>query len=152
LSKENVEVVRAIYASMGTSVRYDLIDPDIEMDFSERVFNPAVYRGHDGLQQLQDDVAEIWDEWITEPEELIDAGEHVVALVRTRGRGRGSGVEVESRHANLWTLRDGKAVRYRFYREPDDALRAVRPDGGGGEAGPRFSDPLPGSPGSGTDG
>jgi ketosteroid isomerase-like protein len=129
VSQENVDVVRAVYDSFGEpEVRYDLLDPEIELDFSRRVFNPAVYHGHEGVDKLREDVAEVWDDWITEPEQLIDAGDNVVACVRTRGRGRGSGVEVESRHANLFEVRDGKVVLYRFYRNRDEAMRAARDD------------------------
>ena len=41
------------------------------------------------------------------------------------GRGRGSGVEVEGRESALWTLRDGKVVRYAWFHEPADALEAA---------------------------
>ena len=43
-----------------------------------------------------------------EPEQLIDAGDQVLAFIRTGNRGRASGVEVEARVWNLWTFRNGK--------------------------------------------
>jgi ketosteroid isomerase-like protein len=42
-----------------------------------------------------------------------------------RGRGSGSGVEVENRHGSVWTIRDGKAVRFEWFSEPDEALEAA---------------------------
>ena len=44
-------------------------------------------------------------------DELIDAGDHVIAVVTRRGRGRASGAEVELRVALVWTLRAGEVVR-----------------------------------------
>jgi hypothetical protein len=42
-----------------------------------------------------------------------------------RGRGRGSGADVERRQGYAWTIRAGKAVRFRWFNDPDQALAAV---------------------------
>jgi uncharacterized protein len=127
MSKENVEIVGAIYAELAEGrVPFDLLDPEIDLDLTERVFNPATYHGYEGVQRFWDEVQDVWEEWMTEPEELVDAGDQVVALVRSRGRGRGSGVEVEDSSANVWRVRDGRAVSYRLYRDREEALRAAR--------------------------
>jgi len=42
-----------------------------------------------------------------------------------RGHGRASAVEVERRHDSVWTIRDGKAVRFQWFHEPDEALKAA---------------------------
>ena len=47
-----------------------------------------------------------------EPEAFEPAGDNVAVVVRYRARGRESGVEVDGRESALWTLRDGKVVRY----------------------------------------
>jgi ketosteroid isomerase-like protein len=52
-------------------------------------------------------------------------GDQVAVVVRYRSRGRTSGVEVEGRESALWTLRDGRAVRYEWFHGPEDALEAV---------------------------
>jgi ketosteroid isomerase-like protein len=126
MSKENVEVVREIYEELKQGrILFEVFDPAIELDLSERVFNPAVYHGYDGAGQFWSEVQEVWELWETLPEEIIDAGDNVVAFVRSRGRGRGSGVEVEDQSANVWTFRAGKVVRYRLYRDRDEAMRAA---------------------------
>jgi ketosteroid isomerase-like protein len=58
-------------------------------------------------------------------ERLIDAGDRVVVIATMRGQGSASGVEVENRHGSVWTIRDGKAVRFQWFNEPDEALEAV---------------------------
>jgi ketosteroid isomerase-like protein len=45
--------------------------------------------------------------------------------VHYRARGRGSGAEVEGRESALWTLRDGRVVRYEWFHEPTDAFQAI---------------------------
>jgi ketosteroid isomerase-like protein len=58
-------------------------------------------------------------------ERFIDVGDRVVVIATMRGRGAGSGVEVENRHGSMWTIRDGKAVRFEWFHEPAHALEAV---------------------------
>ncbi|MDX6674471.1 MAG: hypothetical protein QOH11_1889, partial [Solirubrobacteraceae bacterium] len=41
------------------------------------------------------------------------------------GRLKGSGLEVSARHAEIYTLRDGKVVRWRAFADQRDALEAV---------------------------
>ena len=66
-----------------------------------------------------------FDELSFEPEELIDAGEQVVAVQRISGRAKASGIETELRYAVVYTIRDGKIVRGREYWERAEALEAV---------------------------
>ena len=58
-------------------------------------------------------------------EEFIDAGESVVAIVNQRGRAKATGIPVDMRFAQVWTFRDGQAIRMQMYASPDDALEAV---------------------------
>ena len=59
------------------------------------------------------------------PDELIDMGDRVVSVVTSRSRGRTSGVEVESHHAAIWTVRDGRIIRVVWFSTRDEALAAV---------------------------
>src|SRR5438874_13160600 len=65
-----------------------------------------------------------WESYVWEPEQLIEAGPDVVALLRSTGRGRGSGVEVERETAMVWSVREGRAMGMRFFRHRGEALRA----------------------------
>jgi ketosteroid isomerase-like protein len=126
MSERNVEVVREIYESfVSGDIRYDLLDPEIELDLSERVLNPSVYRGHEGARRFWSEVHDVWEVFETTPEEVFHTGDHVVAFVVSRGRGKGSGVEVESRAANLWTIREGVAISYRLYQDRKTALEVA---------------------------
>ena len=50
-----------------------------------------------------------------EPEEFKTFGDLVAVALRYRARGRGSGLQVEGRESALWTIRDGKVVRYEWF-------------------------------------
>jgi len=45
--------------------------------------------------------------------------------MRYRARGQASRVEVEGRESALWTIRDGRVVRYAWFHDPDDVLNAI---------------------------
>jgi ketosteroid isomerase-like protein len=100
----------------------ELLDPDVRLDLSARVFNPEVYEGYEGVLRWRRDVADVWDSYVSEPEEFIDVGDAVLVLTRERGRGLGSGVEIERRTALLCRLRNGRVSEVRLYNDPDQAL------------------------------
>jgi len=104
MSLENVEVVRRIYAAweeQGSPGPSGLLDPAVEWVNSP---DPV------GLGDI---------------DEMLDMGDRVVVLATPRGGGRPSGAEVERRQGYLWTLRDGKAVRFEWFDDADEALRAA---------------------------
>lgn len=123
-----VGLVQRALAALNAGDIEDLValcDRDFELDMSDRVFNPATYRGHDGIRQFHAEVLEVWDHYTWEPERVVDHGNLVVALLRTTGKGRGSGLEVERQTAMIWTVRGDKATSLRFYRDQDRALEAA---------------------------
>ena len=133
LPSENVEIVRRAHEALNSGdmdALTALCDSSFRLDMSDRVFNPAVYEGHEGIRRFYSEVGDVWESYVWEPEDLIDSGSDVVALLRARGRGRGSGVEVERESAMVWTLREGRATALRFFRNRDDALEH-RPSRGG---------------------
>ena len=82
-------------------------------------------RGIDAMRAYAQDWLDDFDELSFEPEELIEAGEQVVAVQRISGRAKATGIETELRYAVVYTIRDGKIVRGREYWERAEALEAV---------------------------
>ena len=69
--------------------------------------------------------AEAWDDWTVEVERVIEAGsEQVILFMRERGRSD-SGLTMDERHAELYTLRDGKITRRQGFSDPGEALEAA---------------------------
>ena len=83
----------------------------------------------DGVREYFREWVSTFDEWGAEVEEWIDAGDDVIAVLRSRGRGERSRIRVEERQSHLWTLRDGKLWRLRIYASKDEALKAVGVEG-----------------------
>jgi ketosteroid isomerase-like protein len=131
MSQENVEVVRRcseFFRSRDFSYLAQVVDPELVFDVSRNVFNPGVHRGLDGFRRFVDQIDEMWETFDLQVEEFVDGGDWVVTAVRIAGKGRSSGIEVEMHLFNVWTLRDGKVVRYEGgYRDRDEALKAAGP-------------------------
>jgi ketosteroid isomerase-like protein len=131
VSAENVEIVRRVYeaaARHDTESVLSLYDADIEWDFTRGGFGgligTKVYRGYEGLRQFFRAWNEAWDSLEDIPEELIDAGHHVVSVSNVRGRGRISGLEVELKgQVGVWTVRDGRVARVVWFGRPDLEVR-----------------------------
>jgi ketosteroid isomerase-like protein len=119
MSEQNVEIVRRAYAALSqgdADTLRDLTDPEFVADFSRRLVEPGVLRGRDEALAFLGQSREPWDDYpVWEPQELIDAGDKVVALIRTSARGKGSGIEVEAYVWNLWRFRDGKLVEATYF-------------------------------------
>ena len=120
MSQESVEIVRRFWgADVDEALTY--ADPGI-------VWNPIEElptQGHDAVRASLARWKAEWDDYEVMPEEFVDRGDRVVAMVRLRGRGRGSGVEIDARFYDVYTLRDGKIVRMDQFTELSQALEAV---------------------------
>ena len=137
--RENIEIVRRAHEALNSGDMDALItlcDAEFRLDMLDRVFNPAVYEGHEGIRSFYSEVRDVWESYVWEPEELIEAGSNVVALLRSTGRGRGSGVEVERETAMVWSLRRGRATALRFFRDREEALKTATLNGAHAPASP----------------
>jgi ketosteroid isomerase-like protein len=76
-------------------------------------------------------IREVYPDFRVEPQSFHDAGEDVVVIGVARGT-TASGVEAQWRQGYVWTVRDGKAVRFRWFNRPEEALSAVGLDTGAG--------------------
>ena len=57
-----------------------------------------------------------------EPERVVERGDDLIVVVRQTGTGRSSGVEVETRLAHVWTVANGRAVRWEAVPDVEAAL------------------------------
>jgi ketosteroid isomerase-like protein len=72
------------------------------------------------------ELSEGFEEFGFEPEDLIDAGDCVVALGRMYGRGRETAITAEIPLGIVLTLGpDGRLIRYESFRNQAEALEAV---------------------------
>jgi ketosteroid isomerase-like protein len=127
VSKQNVDVVRRAWEAFvrnDDETAYALYDPEVAI---ESWVDGRVYRGLEGVRQFFGDWLGAWRQWDTDLEELVDAGDDVIALMHIRAKGKHSGVPVEFRQAHVWTLRGGRLARLRVYDTRDEAFDAINP-------------------------
>ena len=61
--------------------------PDMVLDLTSNVLNPATFEGFDGFLRFAEQVGEAWAEFRMEPEDVFEQGDLVVVLVRAVGTG-----------------------------------------------------------------
>jgi ketosteroid isomerase-like protein len=125
MSQANVEIVRGVYEAFARDeFPEEVIHPEVEYVNPIGAVEAGTRRGVTAFRAAVEKVFEGWATWHMEPEQLTAMGNQVVVIVRYRARGQTSGVELEGRESALFTLRDGMVVRYEWFHEPGDALRA----------------------------
>jgi hypothetical protein len=126
IARQACELLRQSFAA-GEPVTglLDCCTPDIRIDASHRVFNPAVY---DGIAGVHASIAETYDSWqdfdpVTD--RLIDLGDRVLAIQTISGRGRTTDLEVRGTGALILSVSGAQIERIEIYADVDEALRAV---------------------------
>jgi ketosteroid isomerase-like protein len=124
----NVEVIRRMLDAFqagdaGTALA--CLATDVEWD-GTNLPDGRVGRGHQAVLDHLGRWADTWDEWTVDVEQIRAAeDEKVFVLIRERGRSS-SGLEMDERHAELYTVRDGRVVHRVGFSDPAEALEAAR--------------------------
>jgi ketosteroid isomerase-like protein len=126
LSQENVELVRSVYDALNRS-DWDAVfrdmDPDVEVTF-QRGPAAGTHRQREAVQGFLEDYLAAFDGMVFVPDELLDTGDQVVALVTRRARAKGGSSEMVVRNGHIWTVRDGTILSMRSFPDPEKALEA----------------------------
>jgi ketosteroid isomerase-like protein len=112
MSQENVEIVRRHMEAFGSgdyAAALGAYHPEVVCDATVRP-EGRIYRGRDGVAEAIRVWGGTWEDWTWEIEELIDAGDRVLMVVRESGRGKGSRVDVVQQTFWVFRLRDGEIV------------------------------------------
>lgn len=127
MGADPLEVLREIYIAFNrrdSERMLDLVESDFELHLGEHLLDEDLYAGAEQLTVYVDGLATTWEQFALELEELIPAGDQVVALVRTRATGGGSGIDVDARIAHVWTMRAGRPVRMDLLPRDEGLKRA----------------------------
>jgi ketosteroid isomerase-like protein len=130
MSKQNVQLVERVLgeAQHNPAALWAVLDDDVLWEVGALELPDAgatQWRGPAGVREFFRRWTAPFDDWGYEVDEVIDAGDSVIARIRQWGRGKGSGATVESHFWQAWTIRDGKVVRGTHHAEKHEVLRAV---------------------------
>jgi ketosteroid isomerase-like protein len=128
MSRENLEAATALYELYEQGKVDEMVarmDPEVELDASDRLPDEGVLRGREAYKSFLERSFDVWSEFRVEVEELRDAGDAVVAFVRSTAIGQGSGIQVNERIAHVAWMRDGIPYRVKVFGERERALEAA---------------------------
>src|SRR3954471_21407789 len=112
MSQENLETLRdgfAWFRESGKSPAH-LATDDFVWDMSHFDGWPEqpTYEGIEGANDFLAEWGGAWDDWVVGVQEMHEAGEKVVAIVRQTGRSKLTGTSTEMLIAMVWSFRGGK--------------------------------------------
>ena len=129
----NVAIVRRSYAAFARDDMDGVVGdmhPDIVWHQAQGLPHGGVYHG---LAEVRRNVFDPldrywWSEFTAEPEDFLDAGDEVVVLGRYRGVAKETGKKLDVPFVHVWTLEDGRAVRFRQFLDTAGWVEALRVD------------------------
>jgi ketosteroid isomerase-like protein len=138
VSQENVELARAAIfrdtvdlvplsrsGDLAQAVDPSALSPDVVVIFVTPSGPGTEYRGVKGFIDGWRDWLMPWASYEVEVEELLDAGDRVVALAQLRGETLRDSVQMEQPAAAVLTIADRKVVRVEFHLDRREALESA---------------------------
>ncbi|MFN6962855.1 MAG: nuclear transport factor 2 family protein [Pyrinomonadaceae bacterium] len=123
MSQTNLELIRGMYEAFAAGdvpTVLGLMDEKIDWREADNFLyadgNPYV-----GPQAVLEGVfmrlANDWDDFAVQPEEWFDAGDTIVVCGHYTGTSKATGRSVRAQFAHVWTMQNGKVVRFRQYTD-----------------------------------
>ena len=117
----NVEFIRNLYQAFAEGdvpTVMQSLDPNIEWTEAEGFPTGGTYRSPEAvLQSVFMPLVTEWDDFRVAANDFIDAGERIVALGDYSGSYKATGKSMTAPFAHVWTVRDGKIVKFVQYTD-----------------------------------
>jgi ketosteroid isomerase-like protein len=131
MSENSVEVIRSMYLAFAVGdvpAVLEKMDPRVEWNEAENFpyadGNP--YIGPDAVVKgVFARLGDEWDGWSLAIDELLDAGDTVVATGRYSGTYKETGGAINAQFVHVWKVRDRKAVSFQQYTDTAQVQRAM---------------------------
>ena len=124
-----MEIVRSGFSALAQGdfdSFFSVLDDEVEWVNPPYAVEPGTRRGTAEFRGALGRMRATWGDIRLEVDEVVEAGATVVVVTgRWTGQGTGSGVQLETPFASALTLRDGKVVRYEWFREKAEAVGAA---------------------------
>ncbi|MDX6617225.1 MAG: hypothetical protein QOD60_2316 [Solirubrobacterales bacterium] len=129
MSQETLKLAREVMSALSQGDFERLValaDPEVEWhSFFAELGEGGVYRGIDGMRRYVNDLNDAWEIVRADVDDGVGVGDVAVLVGRIHYRGKGSGAEDETPAGWMLKFREGKVVRFRAFREPEQALEAA---------------------------
>ncbi len=129
MSQENVAIAREAFGALARG-DFDsfsvFLDEDVEWVNPPYAVEPGTRRGTGEFRDALGQMRAIFGDLRVDVDEVVEPrDDFVVVSGRWTGKGAGSGVAMETKFSSTLTLRNGKIVRYQWFRERAEALEAT---------------------------
>jgi ketosteroid isomerase-like protein len=125
--------LRIIKDHYAASARGDLdgmvapFAPDVEWTEMAGFPYAGTYRGAEAIRRhVFGRLGKDWTGYQAVPEELVGAGEHVIAFGTYSGTFTATGKHMRARFVHHWTVRDGQVVRFEQFTDTHLVREAMR--------------------------
>ena len=130
MSQANVEIVQSGFSALQRGdfeAFFSVLDDAVEWVNPPYAVEPGMKRGTTDFREALGRMRASFDGIRLKVDEVVEAGATAVIVTGSwTGQGAGSGVRLDTPFSSALTLRDGKVVRYEWFREKAEALEAVR--------------------------
>ncbi len=126
--EQMITALRGAYAAFNRGdidAAVESLDTQIEWSEPPEFPGGGTYHGRDGVKHYLAQSRAAWAEVSSEPEQFITAGDRIVVFVHARVRPNGSSEWQDVRLADVYTVRNGKAIQMRAFADRREALRWV---------------------------
>ena len=126
MSRGRLATVRQVYEAFNRTGEppWELFTEDAEFD-ATAIPGFGVIRGRENSLAALRDYAAAFENWRIEPEEFLESGDEVVAVVRDGGRLKGTDDTVFNRFTHVWTFRGNRVARWKTFTDRQQALEDV---------------------------
>ncbi|HET9121334.1 MAG TPA: nuclear transport factor 2 family protein [Solirubrobacterales bacterium] len=125
----DLERVRRNYEAFGQrdwDRAQSLMDPEITWQDPPGLAGGGVHQGKEALRRAwQENFEETWEEFSLEAQEVIRSGDLIFVHAVLSGRSRHEALEISMDVFQVWTFRDGLAVRQEAFLDRNAALEAA---------------------------
>ena len=124
-AEQMILALRAAYAAFNRGDIDSAVEPlDAQIEWTEPAEFPGggTYHGREGAKQYLEQSRAAWAEAISEPEQFIPVGNRIVVFVHAQVRPKNSNQWQEVRLADVYTIRNGKAIQMRAFADRQEAL------------------------------
>ncbi|MDP9362034.1 MAG: nuclear transport factor 2 family protein [Acidobacteriota bacterium] len=131
VTNSNVAMMRSLYDAFG---RGDVpavlagFDPGIEWMEAENInyADRSPYRGPQAVVEgVFMRIGQDWSNFRINVDKFVDGGDTVVALGRYTGTNKTTGKPLDAQFAHVWSIRDGKIVRFQQYADTAQFARVT---------------------------
>ena len=126
----NVDIIKRLYQAFAEGDMDSisaLIDPAVEWIESDGIPYGGVFHGYEAvLNGVFAKIGSEWDNFTAEVDQFIDAGDIVVTLGTDSGIYKATGKKMQAPTASIWTLKNGKVIKFRQYIDTLAVTNAIK--------------------------